>query len=96
MQPQRHYEIAVDGVLDRDCSAWFDSRKVTSESAGRTPITGRVAETSARPCRCAVSTRVEPCEAQVVMPLARRRLLTASGCATRPGRSGIAIAESPR
>jgi hypothetical protein len=27
MQPQRHYEIAVDGVLDRDCSAWFDSRR---------------------------------------------------------------------
>ena len=42
-----HYEIRVNGVLDRGWSAWFDGLQVTSDHHGQTTIAGPVADQAA-------------------------------------------------
>ena len=42
-----HYEITVEGILDPSWSAWFGSLRLTSDAAGRTTITGPVADQAA-------------------------------------------------
>ena len=44
MRPQQHYEITVEGVLDRRWPASFDGLKVASKTAGRPTIAGPVAD----------------------------------------------------
>jgi hypothetical protein len=108
MRPQQHYAITVEGVLDRRWPAWFDGLEVASETAGRLTIAGPAPDQAALRgllagirdlglpcCWCAVSTRTEPSQTQVVMPLARRRLLTACAYATQSGRARMAIAAAP-
>ena len=34
-QPQVHYEITVEGILDPRWSAWFDGLQLTSDASGR-------------------------------------------------------------
>jgi hypothetical protein len=46
-QPQVHYEITVEGILDSRWSAWFDGLQLTSDASGRTTITGLVADQAA-------------------------------------------------
>ena len=46
-QPQVHYEITVEGILDPRWSAWFDGLQLTSDTAGRTVIAGPVADQAA-------------------------------------------------
>ncbi len=41
-----HYEIRVNGVLDRGWSAWFDGLQV-SDQHGQTTITGPIADQAA-------------------------------------------------
>jgi hypothetical protein len=109
MRPQQHFAITVEGVLDRRWPAWFDGLEVASETAGRLTIAGAAPDQAALRgllagirdfglpcCRCAVSTRTEPSQTQVVMPLARRRLLTACAYATQSARARMAIAAAPR
>jgi hypothetical protein len=42
-----HYEIRVNGVLDRGWSAWFDGLQVASHEHGQTTIAGPVADQAA-------------------------------------------------
>ena len=42
-----HYEIRVNGVLDRGWSAWFDGLRVTGDEHGQTTIAGPVADQAA-------------------------------------------------
>ena len=42
-----HYEIRVDGVLDRRWSAWFDDLDITSNDRGQTTIAGPVVDQAA-------------------------------------------------
>jgi len=42
-----HYEIRVNGVLDRGWSAWFDGLGVTGDEHGQTTIAGPVADQAA-------------------------------------------------
>ena len=42
-----HYEITVEGILDPRWSAWFDGLQLASDAAGRTTITGPVADQAA-------------------------------------------------
>jgi hypothetical protein len=42
-----HYEIRVNGVLDRGWSAWFDGLQITSDHRGQTTIAGPVADQAA-------------------------------------------------
>lgn len=46
-EPPTHYEITVQGVLDPRWSAWFDGMQLTSDAAGRTTISGPVADQAA-------------------------------------------------
>ena len=46
-EPPAHYEITVRGVLDPHWSAWFDGLQLTSDGAGRTTISGTVADQAA-------------------------------------------------
>jgi hypothetical protein len=46
MRPQ-HYEITVEGVLDRRWPASFDGPEVASKTAGRPTIAGPVADQAA-------------------------------------------------
>jgi hypothetical protein len=46
-EPSAHYEITVRGVLDLRWSAWFDGLRLTSDAAGRTTISGPVADQAA-------------------------------------------------
>jgi hypothetical protein len=46
-EPPAHYEITVQGVLDASWSAWFDGLQLTSDAAGRTTISGPVADQAA-------------------------------------------------
>ena len=46
-QPPAHYEIMVQGILDPRWSAWFDGLQLASDAAGRTTITGPVADQAA-------------------------------------------------
>ena len=46
-EPPAHYEITVQGVLDPRWSAWFDGMQLTSDAAGRTTISGPVADQAA-------------------------------------------------
>ena len=46
-QPPTHYEITVQGILDPRWSAWFGGLQMTSDAAGRTTITGPVADQAA-------------------------------------------------
>ena len=46
-QPQVHYEITVEGILDPRWSAWFDGLQLTSDASGRTTIAGPVADQAA-------------------------------------------------
>ena len=46
-QPQVHYEITIEGILDPRWSAWFDALQLTIDAAGRTTITGPVADQAA-------------------------------------------------
>ena len=46
-EPPAHYEITVRGVLDPRWSAWFDGLQLTSDDAGRTTISGPVADQAA-------------------------------------------------
>jgi hypothetical protein len=45
-KPPVHYEITVEGVLDRRWSAWFAGLRLTSDG-GRTTISGAVADQAA-------------------------------------------------
>ena len=47
MQPPVHYEITVEGILDSHWSAWFDGLQLASDAAGRTTISGPVADQAA-------------------------------------------------
>ena len=47
MEPPAHYQITVQGVLDPRWSAWFDGLQLTSDAAGRTTISGPVADQAA-------------------------------------------------
>jgi hypothetical protein len=42
-----HYEIRVNGVLDRRWSAWFDDLDMTSNDRGQTTIAGPVVDQAA-------------------------------------------------
>jgi hypothetical protein len=42
-----HYEIRVNGVLDRRWSAWFDGLDVSSDDRGQTTIAGPVVDQAA-------------------------------------------------
>jgi hypothetical protein len=42
-----HYEIHVNGVLDRRWSAWFDDLDITSNDRGQTTIAGPVVDQAA-------------------------------------------------
>jgi hypothetical protein len=42
-----HYEIRVNGVLDRRWSAWFDGLDVSSDERGQTTIAGPVVDQAA-------------------------------------------------
>ena len=42
-----HYEIRVNGVLDRRWSAWFDDLDITSNDRGQTTIAGPVVDQAA-------------------------------------------------
>jgi hypothetical protein len=46
-EPPTYYEITVQGVLDPRWSAWFDGMQLTSDAAGRTTISGPVADQAA-------------------------------------------------
>jgi hypothetical protein len=46
-QPPTHYEITVQGILGPRWSAWFGGLQMTSDAAGRTTITGPVADQAA-------------------------------------------------
>ena len=46
-EPSAHYEIPVRGILDPRWSAWFDGLHLTSDAAGRTTISGPVADQAA-------------------------------------------------
>ena len=46
-EPPAQYEITVRGVLDPRWSAWFDGLQLTSDAAGRTTISGPVADQAA-------------------------------------------------
>ena len=46
-EPPAHYEITVRDVLDPRWSAWFDGLRLTSDDAGRTTISGPVADQAA-------------------------------------------------
>ena len=46
-QPPVRYEITVEGVLEPRWSAWFDGLQLASDAAGRTTITGPVADQAA-------------------------------------------------
>ena len=46
-EPSAHYEITVRGILDPRWSAWFDGLHLTSDAAGRTTISGPVADQAA-------------------------------------------------
>ena len=46
-QPPVRYEIMVEGVLEPRWSAWFDGLQLASDAAGRTTITGPVADQAA-------------------------------------------------
>ena len=46
-EPSAHYEITVRGILDPRWSAWFDGLQLTSDAAGRTTISGPVADQAA-------------------------------------------------
>ena len=46
-EPSAHYEITVGGILDPRWSAWFDGLHLTSDAAGRTTISGPVADQAA-------------------------------------------------
>ena len=46
-QPPAHYEIMVQGILGPRRSAWFDGLQLASDAAGRTTITGPVADQAA-------------------------------------------------
>jgi len=45
--PPAHYEITVQGILEPCWSAWFDGLQLTSDPAGRTIISGAVADQAA-------------------------------------------------
>ena len=47
MEPPTHYQITVQGVLDPRWSAWFDGLQLTIDAAGRTTISGPVADQAA-------------------------------------------------
>ena len=42
-----HYEIRVNGVLDRRWSAWFDVLDITGNDRGQTTIAGPVVDQAA-------------------------------------------------
>ena len=46
-EPPAYYEITVQGVLESRWSAWFDGLQLTSDAAGRTIISGPVADQAA-------------------------------------------------
>ena len=46
-QPPVRDEITVEGVLEPRWSAWFDGLQLASDAAGRTTITGPVADQAA-------------------------------------------------
>jgi hypothetical protein len=46
-QPPEQYEITVEGILDPRWSAWFGGLQLASDDAGRTTITGPVADQAA-------------------------------------------------
>jgi len=46
-EPPARYEITVQAVLDPRWSAWFDGLQLTSDAAGRTTISGPVADQAA-------------------------------------------------
>lgn len=46
-QSDRHYEIRVEGILDKRWSAWFDPCEIRSEDGVVTVIAGPVADQSA-------------------------------------------------
>jgi len=46
-EPPAYYEITVQGILEPRWSAWFDGLQLTSDAAGRTIISGPVADQAA-------------------------------------------------
>jgi hypothetical protein len=46
-QPPVQYEITVEGILDPHWSAWFDGLQLAADAAGRTTLTGPVADQAA-------------------------------------------------
>lgn len=46
-QPPVHYQITVEGTLDPRWSAWFGGLQLATDTAGRTTITGPVADQAA-------------------------------------------------
>jgi len=46
-EPPAYYEITVQGILEPRWSAWFDGLQLTSDAAGRTTISGPVADQAA-------------------------------------------------
>ena len=46
-QPPVHYQITVEGILHPRWSAWFGGLQLTTDDAGRTTITGPVADQAA-------------------------------------------------
>ena len=46
-EPSAHYEITVQGILEPRWSAWFDGLQLSSDAAGRTTISGPVADQAA-------------------------------------------------
>ena len=46
-QPPVHYEITIEGILDPRWPTRFDALQLTSGAAGRTTITGPVADQAA-------------------------------------------------
>jgi hypothetical protein len=46
-EPPAYYEITIQGVLEPRWSAWFDGLQLTSDAAGRTIISGPVADQAA-------------------------------------------------
>ena len=46
-EPPAHYELRVQGILDRRWSAWFDGLRVTSDQAGQSITTSPVTDQAA-------------------------------------------------
>jgi hypothetical protein len=46
-EPPAHYEILIEGVLDRRWAAWFEGLQLTSDESGQTVLSGPVADQAA-------------------------------------------------